>query len=160
MGNSWRIRNAQPALTVTDVTYIPDIYVSFGTRKEGLGLPRTIEITLEDHSVTDAPVAWNGGTPIYDPAAAGVYLFEGTLDLPAGIHNPNQVTAEAKVILKERVPDDVITGLVLDQSSYRLQTGQTHSTVTKAVYSSGRQEALGEGSCSRRVDYPVTGNKN
>ncbi|MNW24961.1 Endoglucanase precursor [compost metagenome] len=137
--------DAQVPPTVTDVTYISDIYVPYGSPLAAAGLPAAVKITLDNDSEQVVSVSWDEGAPAYDPATAGAYTFTGTLNLPSGIANPGALTATVKVIVMEHDPNDELVGIILDQPSYRLEAGEAYQTVTTAVYSDGRQEAALEG---------------
>ncbi len=67
-----------------------------------------MEVTLDNGSTTDLDVTWDGGTPAYDGDTPGTYNFEGTLTLPDGILNPEDLTAEVDVIVEEEIiPEDL-----------------------------------------------------
>lgn len=64
---------------------------------KGLGLPENVTIETEDPDVTTATVAWNMedlAEGSYDPAELTEQTFKvkGTVTLPDGIENPNNVT--------------------------------------------------------------------
>lgn len=84
--------------TVTSVAAIADINVANGTAIGAAGLPATVSITLSDTSTADVAVAWDGGTPAYDAATAGTYVFAGTITEPAGVAD-TALTATVNVIV-------------------------------------------------------------
>nr|WP_237690821.1 DUF4073 domain-containing protein [Paenibacillus caui] len=133
--------------TVTDVAYMPDIYAPYGTSFEEVGLLDNVKVTLSSGDEVSVPVTWDEGVPPYDGNVPGTYTFTGTLVPPPGIINPDGKTAAVRIIVmaKEEPNPDEPTGIVLDSSSYRLEVGAAHSTVTKAVYAGGREEPVKEG---------------
>ncbi|MCB2301130.1 Ig-like domain-containing protein, partial [Clostridium tagluense] len=50
-----------------------------------------------DTTTTSAAVTWDGAIPTYNKNAEGLYTFSGTITLPTGITNPNDVKASVKV---------------------------------------------------------------
>src|SRR5690625_3627618 len=85
-------------LYVTDVDAIANIDVTNGTDKSDIGLPKDIGITLNDGSTQNIDVNWDNGDPAYNKFVSGNYVFTGTLDLPTGIVNTNDI--KASVIVK------------------------------------------------------------
>jgi|GEM_PF-6210336 len=87
----------QPKLTA--VADLSDLPVPYGTALADSGLPASVGVTLEGGSSDNAAVAWDGGTPPYNPAVPGSYVFAGTLTPPAGSVNTDGLAAQAKVIV-------------------------------------------------------------
>ncbi len=90
-----------PAVTVTSIQAVPDKTVAFGTTRDTVGLPSTVNVTLSNNSTVSANVTWDNGTPTYNSGKAGIYEFKGILGLSDGITNPNGLTASVKVTVKE-----------------------------------------------------------
>lgn len=90
---------ATPAVIVSSTAPIASIDVANGTVLGSVGLPAITTATLSNGSTASLAVTWDGGTPPYDAAASGTYVFTGTLTLPDGIANPSGVTASVNVIV-------------------------------------------------------------
>lgn len=84
---------------IESVETLNNIEVSSGTELSAVGLPVTVVATLDDSSTQDLAVTWDGGTPAYDKDTAGEYMFAGTLILPEGITNTDDLEAAVKVIV-------------------------------------------------------------
>ncbi|MBP1866519.1 cell wall-binding repeat-containing protein, partial [Clostridium tetanomorphum] len=85
-------------LTVSSAI-VSDINVANGTILNDIGLPSTVSINLSNNTKTTAAVTWDGGTPAYDGTKAGGYTFTGTIKVPEGVKNTNNVKAIMKVIV-------------------------------------------------------------
>lgn len=85
--------------TVATVSSISDINVANGTSLGNVSLPSTVDITLSDNTTTSAAVTWDGGNPAYDGNTAGTYTFTGTIALPQGVTNPNDLKATVNVVV-------------------------------------------------------------
>ncbi|WP_045516293.1 carbohydrate-binding protein [Neobacillus niacini] len=76
------------------------IGVDNGTAKTAaaLRLPQTVKLETDDGSI-DANVTWNVGASSYDPAikTAQTFTIAGTVTLPSGIENPNNVPLETSI---------------------------------------------------------------
>jgi len=96
--------------TITAVNPIANINVPFGTALSEVGLPTTVQVTLDDSSTQDLEVTWDTGTPEYDGNSTGTYVFKGTLTLVEGIVNPAEQTAAVNVIVAQ-APDKEITSV-------------------------------------------------
>jgi len=97
--NTFMVRQVQ-AVTVTGVNSINPITVPYGTALANVGLPATVGITLSNGTTPTVNVTWNGGTPAYNGSVAGSYSFTGTLTLPSGVTNPNNLTASVVVTVQ------------------------------------------------------------
>jgi hypothetical protein len=100
---------AAQAITVTSAAYIADIHVANGTLWTATGLPTTVNVTLSDTSTSNVNVQWDGGTPAYDGSTAGTYAFTGTLALPNGVTNPNNVKAAVNVVVAPAAQANIVT---------------------------------------------------
>lgn len=87
-------------IRVTAVDVLQDISVANGTDISNLNLPETVDVTLSDSSTTSAAVTWNDGNPEYEGETARTYAFTGTLKLPNGVTNTNDLKASVNVIVK------------------------------------------------------------
>lgn len=85
---------------ISKIDTISDIEVANGTDLDEVGLPGDVDIRLSDNATTSAAVTWDGGTPNYDGDIAGTYTFTGTLNLPSGVSNPNNIKASVNVVVK------------------------------------------------------------
>ncbi|CAH1193023.1 hypothetical protein PAECIP111891_00476 [Paenibacillus allorhizoplanae] len=115
--------------------------VANGTAKSAaaLGLPSTVELVTDSGSKT-ANVTWNVDAANYDPAvmAAQTFTVNGTVTLPAGVVNPNNValttSISVNVLPTALLPKSTLTGL------QEITVGQTFdvtmglSNVTQSVY--------------------------
>ena len=66
-----------------------------------LELPQTVKVTLADNSVTDVPVTWD--TSVLDTRTCGYYSLPGTLALPAGATNGNNLSVSITIQVRETV---------------------------------------------------------
>ena len=86
---------------VTAVDAIADMNVANGTVKESIGLPASVNISIDGLSTTSAAVTWDNGNPSYNGSIAGDYNFTGALVLANGIKNPNNLKTTVKVRVRE-----------------------------------------------------------
>lgn|GEM_PF-2875527 len=94
---------------IKTVGVLQDISARYGTEISHLGLPAKASISLASGSSAEAAVAWDSGTPAYEPTRPGTYTFTGALTPPEGILNPDHLTASVKVIVgAEPLPDVTI----------------------------------------------------
>jgi len=92
----------EPDLKVASVASVSTKYVDYGTPFGSVGLPSTIEATLEDGSKVNLAVSWAKGS--YDENVAGTYTMEGTLAMISGVVNPDGVKSSAQIVVNEE-PD-------------------------------------------------------
>lgn len=90
------------ARTISSLKPVEINNVLSGTPKteEALGLPEQVEAELSDGSKVQVPIEWNVDDSAYDPnnPAEQTFNVAGTLkNIPAGLKNPSEVKAEAKV---------------------------------------------------------------
>ena len=90
----------EPNKEIVSVATLADINVAYGTVIGDVGLPATVEVTLDDLSTQTLAVKWDGGTPAYGGNTAGTYAFEGTITLAAGIANTGGYTATVEVVVE------------------------------------------------------------
>ncbi|MCK0472767.1 Ig-like domain-containing protein [Halalkalibacter sp. APA_J-10(15)] len=84
---------------ITEVETLEIISVANGTNSEEIGLPKQVEVTLNNGGQATVDVKWDEGVPKYDGKKAGVYQFTGTFNQLNEIENPNfkQAAVEVKV---------------------------------------------------------------
>ena len=87
---------------VTDVALLEQQTVAYGTAKDALKLPGTVEVTLSNNKKVNLSVHWTCDK--YDGNTAGDYTFEGTLLLTDGITNPKSL--KAYVVVKVQPKQD------------------------------------------------------
>lgn len=79
-----------------------DINVENGTEFNAIGLPSTVEVSLDDNSTQNLAVSWDSGKPAYNKDQAGEYTFTGTLSLPANVTNTSDLVAVVRVIVGKK----------------------------------------------------------
>jgi uncharacterized protein with FMN-binding domain len=87
---------------VASVALLEQRSVAYGTAKNALKLPETVEVTLSNNKKVNLSVHWNCDK--YDGNTAGDYTFEGTLLLTDGITNPKSL--KAYVVVKVQPKQD------------------------------------------------------
>lgn len=97
--------------TVSAIAAIPEITVANGTALSDIGLPAQVQITTGNGTTALVDVTWDGGTPAYNAATAGDYIFSGTITLPAGITNPNNLMASVKVTVNNPITVTAIAAI-------------------------------------------------
>jgi len=93
-----------------------ELTVNRRTAVEDIDFPATVKATLVNEDEKDIDVEWSDTSePEYDSRSTGDYVFEGDLvDLPAGVTNPDELTASAIVTVRfpripERLPPDTFS---------------------------------------------------
>ncbi|WP_239634027.1 DUF4073 domain-containing protein [Paenibacillus sp. H1-7] len=125
------------SLPIASVVPLSAMTVDYGTPLSGLVLPTMVNVVLNDGSIVGARVSWDDGVPSYNGNAAGVYAFTGTLTPPAGVTNPEGLTA-TMVITVEKAPVALV-GLEVDENTYHLRAGSSRAILVKASYSDGHR---------------------
>lgn len=99
-----------PDLNILSVELLSDINVAYDTAYGSLGLPSTVDVTLDDSSVVELAVTWIN---TYDPQVSGLQNLLGDLTLIPGIANPFLVQASINIIVAEEifVVDLTVTGV-------------------------------------------------
>ncbi len=116
-------------LEVTEIADLGDITVANGTDKSDIGLPTEVDITLNDDSTQNIDVVWDDGDPAYDKSVAGDYIFTGTLDLPTGVVNTNDVEVTVTV-----APQQLILPLGIKTEVFAGQVGTIEGTDTQITF--------------------------
>lgn len=91
--------NVAAAIEFVSAAEIADINVENGTAEGSVGLPITVDVTMDDESVVACAVTWDSGTPAYDSGTAGTYTFAGTITVPDGYANTAVVAASVDVVV-------------------------------------------------------------
>jgi uncharacterized repeat protein (TIGR02543 family) len=89
--------SAVAVLAVARVFPVASVTVDNGTPVVNITLPTTVIVALSNGTTKIFSVIWNTGS--YDSATPGTYTFVGTLTLPSGVTNPNNLTASVNVIV-------------------------------------------------------------
>lgn len=87
---------------VASIALLEQRSVAYGTAKNALKLPETVEVTLSNNKKVNLSVHWTCDK--YDGNTAGDYTFEGTLLLTDGITNPKSL--KAYVVVKVQPKQD------------------------------------------------------
>jgi|GEM_PF-1019530 len=95
------LENLVQANEVKSIEELSDISVPKGTALDEAGLPNSVEITLSNNTTINVAVTWIAGNPAYDKNLAGKYTFTGTITLPTGVINTNNLKASVKVNVLE-----------------------------------------------------------
>lgn len=98
LGVDWFNRSSgegTPDIPIMLIGESPSQEVDHGTAFGSLSLPSTVTATLEDLSVQELPVTWIEGS--YDGDTAGVYNLTGTVTLPDGVSNPENLTGTISI---------------------------------------------------------------
>lgn len=91
-----------PKTITAVVTSLTALNVEYGTPADELGLPATVQVTLDDGTSRELSVTWN--TSSYDPTIVGVpQPLLGTIVLPDNVLNPNGFTASTAAIVHRKV---------------------------------------------------------
>ncbi len=116
-----------PDVSIGSVEAVEEKTVPYGTAFEALDLPATVEVALSDGSSRELEVQWQQGD--YDANTAGTYTLTGTLVLPEGITNPNDLTASIQVTVEKQV--DKFT-MSFDKDCYQVNEEMTVTVTTPA----------------------------
>ena len=117
--------------TVASVASLPDLLVTAGTPIGSMGLPLTVQVTLSNGTTSTMGVTWDSGSPAYNGDTAGSYAFTGTLTLPGGVTNPNDLTAAANVVVTAGPPDSGHSSL--NPATQNATAGPGNITLTAQV---------------------------
>ncbi|ADU32068.1 Ig-like domain-containing protein [Evansella cellulosilytica] len=96
-------------LTVSAIPSLNNINVALGTELDTIFFPQEVEVSLNDGSKKTIPVQWDKENTSFDKNSPGEYVFNGELDLPENISNPNNLMASITIVLEDEVsPLEVI----------------------------------------------------
>ena len=89
---------------ITAVEHLDPVTVDTGTAFDALGLPETVTVTVDFQDYTlDVPVTWNSQD--YNADQPGQQVISGTLQLPKGLENPDEYTAQVTVEVRGDVEE-------------------------------------------------------
>ena len=103
---------------ITEIAAFENVYADYGTSLEGLNLPETAEVTLEDGTVKELAVTWDPQT--YDPQTAGIQTVKGTVELEKYVLNSAGMQAEIKVHVMEEGQSIPAVKITLDRTEVTL----------------------------------------
>jgi ABC-type transporter Mla subunit MlaD len=112
-----QIQSQPQAINITSVAAEADINVAYGTDLASLNLQTTVNVTLSDSTNQTVSVAWDNGTPTYDPNTSGMYVFSGTLTFSGSITNTNNLIASVNVIVAPQPLPDATGEIIQDAAS-------------------------------------------
>nr|WP_240159933.1 family 20 glycosylhydrolase [Paenibacillus aceris] len=128
-------------MSITAPAHVTGVANGTAKTEAALGLPSNVEL-VTDAGSKNADVTWNVDAAGYDPAlkTAQTFTVNGTVTLPAGVANPNNValttSISVSVLPAPIVPETTLTGLqqVAAGQTFNLTMGLTG--VTQSVYQS------------------------
>ncbi|WP_245719373.1 leucine-rich repeat protein [Pelagirhabdus alkalitolerans] len=94
-------------LMVVDVPSLESVDVDFGTPLVDLPLPEEVDVDLNNDEQQAISVTWDEADPVYDGESEGDYTFEGILDLPDDIANPEMLSLSLTVTVTELIVQEV-----------------------------------------------------
>ena len=144
-------------LSITEIEKLNPLEVEFGTKKEEVNLPETVKVTLSDDTTVDVSVTWNNGNPAYDGNKSGVYIFNGVLDLPPSILNPDGLEAVVNVVVleaPEQSADLLLAELAGHLAAY-IDTNEVRGPLVNQLRNSLKQAEhhLNKGSNGKAADF-------
>ena len=89
-------------VTVISITQPEGINVSYGTVASALNLPGKVSTRLSDGQTQELAVSWD--TSGYRPEIPGPQSLTGSLTLPEGVTNPDQLTVQITITVEEPTP--------------------------------------------------------
>ena len=85
---------------IAEVAAVKNYVVRTGTTQEAIGLPKTLQVTLETNETVMLPIQWNG---TYDGNTPGKYTLTGTLVLPADISGNWQTPITTEISVQDQL---------------------------------------------------------
>ncbi|HHW36250.1 MAG TPA: leucine-rich repeat protein [Bacillales bacterium] len=116
-------------LEVSIVEPLDDIEVSYGTERSALPLPPTVQVTLSDQSIRSLVVTWDNGNPAYDGNTDGEYTFTGTLAQDQDVANPQNLTAQVKVVVNPKLTEPLEVSIVESLDDINVSYGTERSAL-------------------------------
>lgn len=89
-------------VTVISITQPEGITVPYGTAAAALNLPGKVSTRLSDGQTQELAVSWD--TSGYRPEIPGPQSLTGSLTLPEGVTNPDQLTVQITITVEEPTP--------------------------------------------------------
>jgi len=104
--------------------------VEYGTAYDKLNLPTTVKVTLVSDESKELSVTWSSEG--YNPSKEGEYTLTGTLTLPEGISNPQNLNAKVsiKVLPEVVVPVDVAIKSVEELAAKTVEYGTAYDKLS------------------------------
>ncbi|WP_058306195.1 leucine-rich repeat protein [Gracilibacillus massiliensis] len=96
---------------ITEIVSPDDMSVDYGTTRQEIGLPETVEVITANDKRFQMAITWDQGAPNYDGNTAGTYLFTGELVEQEGLKNPDNLAVIMEVVVEEEMIDPYITGI-------------------------------------------------
>ncbi|MFU1797902.1 Ig-like domain-containing protein [Paenibacillus azoreducens] len=119
-------KSAEPPV-VSSVESLGDIEVAYGTERSELPFSPTVQVTLSDQTNRNLSVTWDEGSPLYNGNTAGEYTFTGTLS--QDVSNPQNLTAEVKVIVHPKPAEPLVVESVESQDDIEVSYGTERSSL-------------------------------
>ncbi len=94
---------------ITAVADAVDINVSPGTAYAAIPFPEQVEVTFHDNKTRMLEVTWAAAAdakPAYNAQQVGTYRFDGVIELPVHVDNPDELTASVNVIISDDEAND------------------------------------------------------
>jgi len=91
------VKDEESPKDIASVEELTQIKVANGTEFSAIQFPAEVEVTFDNSSTVNVPVTFEQGT--YNPIVAGNYVIEGTLTLPSGVINTQDLKAEVTVVV-------------------------------------------------------------
>jgi len=96
-------------LSIKKVPVSQDTSVKYGTKVDGIELPKEIKVTLDDGTTRNLQVIWN--TEKYNGNVAGAYILEGTLTLIDNVENNYKLKGEIKVTVEKEIVEITLNNI-------------------------------------------------
>ena len=124
-------------LAVTAVDLQVAKHVPFGTAQAEIGLPATVQVTLDNGKKSTVSVAWSCAQ--YNAQKPGVYTFEGALTMVSGITNPEGLKAYLEVTVENGSAAETYAVAVTGGTGAGSYASGAQVTVTANAAASGQQ---------------------
>lgn len=93
----YAVPSAPEAVNVVEIESLEEIDVDYGTGFDEINLPDFITVKLSNEMNVNFPVKWDAGD--YNGNQEGTYAINGTLELPEGIVNTENLAATVQVVV-------------------------------------------------------------
>lgn len=137
----------EEAKGITSVTPIDDIKVANGTEFSAIPFPTEVTVTLKDNTTKNLQVTFEQGS--YNATTAGTYTIEGTVTVPSGIVNKDNLKPSVNVIvsplkLKTVKLDNVLQLEYFYDAQDRLDHYTVNTNGTEYTYTYGANNRVTE----------------